>query len=136
MLPRLVTMAGAITRVARDGVELFRNDSAEALVAAMAAKRAGGHPAGFAGTITDADGRSLSNAVVQADSVGRAAMTDSAGTFLNSCIAGRDDHRLGAMPRVSAGAFRPSAAPRFHAAHIAVAGARHDAFSVHELRRG
>jgi hypothetical protein len=81
MHPRLVTDIGAISRVTRDGVELYRSDSGAALIAAMSAKRAGDHPAAFEGTVTDADGRPLANAVIQTEDPGRATLTDSSGAF-------------------------------------------------------
>jgi hypothetical protein len=67
--------------VARDGVELYRNDGGAVLISAMAAKRAGDHPAALAGTVTDLDGRALVNAVIQTETPGRAALTDSGGAF-------------------------------------------------------
>jgi len=81
MHARLVTAFGSISRVARDGVELYRSDSGAALMSAMTAKRAGDHPGYLEGIVTDLAGRPLVNAVVQTDDPGRVAVTDSAGVF-------------------------------------------------------
>lgn len=81
MNPRLVTTMGAINRVRRDGVDLYRSDSGVALIDSMASKRAGDHPAHLEGTVTDMEGRALINAVLQTDDPSRATFSDTAGTF-------------------------------------------------------
>ncbi|HTE46428.1 MAG TPA: carboxypeptidase regulatory-like domain-containing protein [Gemmatimonadaceae bacterium] len=81
MRPRLVTSMGAITAVMRDGMRVYQNEKGAALISAMSAKRAGGHPAAVQGIVTDLTGRPLINAVLQTEAPWRAAQTDSVGAF-------------------------------------------------------
>ena len=81
MWPRLVTTTGTISRVTRGDSEVFRDDKAEGLIAAVAPKRAGEHPAAFDGVVTASAGHPLANAIVQTDDPGRVGMSDTAGVF-------------------------------------------------------
>ncbi len=81
MRPRLVTTTGTISRVIRDGVEIYRDDGSLALIVAAAPKRAGAHPAHFDGVVTDIDRNPLANAIIQTDDPARVAVTDTAGAF-------------------------------------------------------
>jgi hypothetical protein len=81
MWPRLVTTTGIISAVARGESEIYRDDKAESMIAAIALKRAGEHPAAFDGVVTGAAGHPLANAIVQTDDPGRVGTSDTAGAF-------------------------------------------------------
>ncbi len=79
--PRLVTTSGMISSVRRGGVELYRDEAAQKMIADAATKRAGLRPARISGAVTDLDGRPLVNAIVQLEEPSRVANTNSLGTF-------------------------------------------------------
>lgn len=81
MRARLVTVTGVTTRVIRDGVELYRDTSANSLIDAMVRKRAGDHPATLVGVVVDQDRRPVSGAIIQTEEPWRTARTDGQGVF-------------------------------------------------------
>lgn len=80
-VPRLSAVSTAITRVARAGVEIYRDDSSRGLIDAVARTQAGKKPASLEGVIVDGASRPLRNAIVQTEKPGRVSMTDTRGGF-------------------------------------------------------
>jgi hypothetical protein len=79
--PRLGVNSGAVVSIARDGAEIYRNDTTVLAVSRIASKQAGKAPANLTGVIVDANGRPLSRAVVSTESPARAAITNDSGYF-------------------------------------------------------
>lgn len=100
--PRLVTRTGIVMSVRRAGREIYHDDAAYALIDSAAARRAGHHPAGLAGVITDDRHQPLNSAIVETENPGRVATTDHVGAF--------DIRRLPPVPltvTVRCGGYRP-----------------------------
>jgi hypothetical protein len=81
MWPRIPTQTGTVSSVRRAGVEIYRNDSAVILMSIAAARRAGRHPAGVTGVVTNAEAQPLANAIVQIEDPGRVGITNRSGVF-------------------------------------------------------
>lgn len=81
MRPRMATLQGVTTRVARDGIEIYRDTSADALVEAMIRKRAKDDPAHLVGVVVDENRRPVAGAIVQTEDPWRSARTDGDGVF-------------------------------------------------------
>jgi hypothetical protein len=79
--PRLVTVEGMVTRVVRDGVELFSDTVGRSLVDSMLSKRAGDRPSALHGVVRDAEGRPVANAVVQVEEPHLEMFTEQGGEF-------------------------------------------------------
>lgn len=100
--PRLVTRTGIVMSVRRAGREIYHDDAAYALIDSAAARRAGHHPAGLVGVITDDRHQPLNSAIVESENPGRVATTDHFGAF--------DIRRLPPVPltvTVRCGGYRP-----------------------------
>jgi hypothetical protein len=82
MRPRLVTISGVTTRVARDGVELYGDTSMASLIPAMLAHRAKAGSSTLVGFVYDESRHPIVNAIVQTEDPWVATRTDSTGRFL------------------------------------------------------
>ena len=78
---RLGVSSGAIASIARDGTEIFRDDTTISALLRIAAKQAAKTPAHITGVVTDVNGRPLRGAVVSTDNPARAAITNDSGRF-------------------------------------------------------
>jgi hypothetical protein len=80
-LPRLLIATSILAEAWRDGTQVYGDSSARAAIRGIERQQAGRRPALVAGTLTDTGGHPLRNAIVNADSLGRIARTDSLGAF-------------------------------------------------------
>jgi hypothetical protein len=80
-LPQLIVGEGAVSSISVDGVEVYRNEQADAAIQRMAALQAGLAVAHLAGVVSDAAGQPVAGAIVSTASPVRAAITDSLGRY-------------------------------------------------------
>ena len=80
--PRLVTVTRHIAKLTREGITLYQDSAALALVRAADRRRPEAVTSRLTGSVTDPTGRAMANVVVQIDQPARATMTDTLGSFV------------------------------------------------------